>query len=135
VENKGKLTEQSLFKFVEFTSMRPLNYPKKPTEILALNQYPPDIFLEIFSNDYLRIIKGFAIKRAMKQGSRQLVRQGTMRRKETSITMVSDLAASKTKKRDSIGNQLLDTNDDKLSPKNVKEKKEEEFLTLEDFCE
>ena len=34
VENKGRLTEQSLFKFVEYTSLRPLNYPEKPTEVL-----------------------------------------------------------------------------------------------------
>jgi hypothetical protein len=42
--------------------------------VLSLGEHAPDIFLDIFSNDYCKIIKAFATKRVMmqmKQGAKQ----------------------------------------------------------------
>ena len=64
VFNEGKVTERGLFEFLKYASLKPLHLPDKPTTTLKINESIPDIFLDIFANDFYKIIRAFAVKRA-----------------------------------------------------------------------
>lgn len=63
VLNEGKLTDRSLFQFIKDASIKPVGYVEDTTVLLGLNEFETDIFLEIFANDYGKIIKMLANKR------------------------------------------------------------------------
>lgn len=65
MKGEGKITEESLFKFMRAASERPLSLPDEPTTTLSKAEYEPDIFLDIFANDFFRVIKAFAFKRGL----------------------------------------------------------------------
>ena len=70
VYNENKVTEKGLFKLMQHASLRPLDISAEPTQILKLNQVEKDIFLDIFANDYIKIIQAFAAKKAANRRSR-----------------------------------------------------------------
>ena len=49
---------------MQYASLKPLNQPDEPTTTLEINEFAPDIFLDIFADDFYKIIKAFASKRA-----------------------------------------------------------------------
>jgi len=55
-----------LFKFLEDASIRRNDQPAIPTDILNLNQAENDIFIDIFTNTYSKIVAALA-KKAEKQ--------------------------------------------------------------------
>lgn len=63
VFNEDKVTERGLFEFVKYASLKPLDQPSEPTTTLGIDEFAPDIFLDIFANDFYKIIKAFASKR------------------------------------------------------------------------
>ena len=56
VFNEDKITEGGLFKFMEDASIRRGDLSAVPTEILRLNETENDIFLDIFSITYSKIL-------------------------------------------------------------------------------
>mmetsp|Transcript_16527 Transcript_16527/g.22327 ORF Transcript_16527/g.22327 Transcript_16527/m.22327 type:complete len:111 (+) Transcript_16527:993-1325(+) len=62
VFNEDKITEAGLFKFMEDASIRRYDQPAVPTEVLQLNETENDIFLEIFSSTYSKIVDALAKK-------------------------------------------------------------------------
>ena len=52
---------------MQYTSLRPLDQPEAPTATLGNDEYAPDIFLDIFADDFYKVIKAFAEKRASKK--------------------------------------------------------------------
>lgn len=62
VFNEDKITEAGLFKFMEDSSLRRSDANPNPTDILALNQEDNDIFLDIFSDFYAKIVEALSRK-------------------------------------------------------------------------
>ena len=56
VFNEDKITEAGLFKFMEDASLRRFDQQAVPDIILNLNEQENDIFLDIFTNTYAKII-------------------------------------------------------------------------------
>ena len=56
VFNEDKITEAGLFKFMEDASIRRADLPATPTDMLGLNETENDIFLEIFTPTYTKIL-------------------------------------------------------------------------------
>ena len=56
VFNEDKITEAGLFKFMEDASIRRYDQPSVPTDILKLGETENDIFLEIFTNTYSKLV-------------------------------------------------------------------------------
>jgi chromosomal replication initiation ATPase DnaA len=116
VDGNGKLSEKSLFKFVQLASLKPLSLPKNPTQILTAFESPPDIFVDIFSNDFQKVIKALAAKRTRMQS--KLNHRSTKRNREIS------------------SNQSSTSQDSRKNEKAAKKKADEKvYLTLEDFVE
>ncbi len=70
VFNEDRITEAGLFKFMEDASIRRSDLPKVPTEMLGLSETEFDIFLEIFSPTYSKIVEAMSKKQkkeAMKE--------------------------------------------------------------------
>ena len=57
VFNEEKITEAGLFKFMEDASIRRQDQPQVPTEILKLGEIENDIFLEIFTDTYSKLVE------------------------------------------------------------------------------
>jgi hypothetical protein len=72
VNGDGRITEESLFKLVRLTSMRPLSLPLEPTNLLGKYDTEPDIFVEVFANDFFRVLRALTAKQT------QVRRQGTI---------------------------------------------------------
>ena len=62
VFNEDRITEAGLFKFMEDASIRRSDLPKVPTDILGLSETEFDIFLEIFSPTYSKIVEAMSKK-------------------------------------------------------------------------
>ena len=68
VFNEGVITEAGLFKFMEDASLRRQDQPKVPTDILQLNETENDIFLDIFTSTYAKIIEALRKKQRKMKG-------------------------------------------------------------------
>ena len=64
VFKEDKITEEGLFTFMKHASMRKIGDDAAPTKILSLNEQENDIFIDIFSNSYTKILKALAKKKA-----------------------------------------------------------------------
>ena len=62
VFNEDKITEAGLFRFMEDASIRRSDQPSVPTEVLKLNETENDIFIDIFTSTYSKIIEALARK-------------------------------------------------------------------------
>lgn len=51
----GKITEKSLFQFMSIMTNKVPNINPSPTELLSLHDYESDMFLDIFSQDFIKI--------------------------------------------------------------------------------
>ena len=67
VFNEDKITEAGLFKFMEDASIRRTDTAANQCNILNLNETEHDIFLEIFTNTYAKIVD--ALSRKVKMSS------------------------------------------------------------------
>ena len=63
VFNEEKITEAGLFKFMEDASLRRSDLPAIPTEILNLNEMENDIFLDIFTTTYSKVVEAITKKK------------------------------------------------------------------------
>lgn len=94
-----------------------MNHPKKPVSILGLSESEPDIFIDIFQNDFSKVIKAFALKKLNKSlrppGHRISIRRGEL---ISTFTVDSPKKAS-------------------MSPSVHGASHKEEFLTVDDFAE
>ena len=60
--NEDKITEAGLFKFMEDASLRRADVQAVQCDILALNETENDIFLDIFTNTYSKIVEALSKK-------------------------------------------------------------------------
>ena len=71
LNNDKKLSEKDMFELMEVSSAVKGGYYKNPdlnknTEIIPLNRKKEDLFLDVFSNDYIKIIKSIERKKEAK---------------------------------------------------------------------
>ena len=64
VYKEDKITEEGLFTFMKFASMRKLDEDAAPTKILSLHEKEDDIFLDYFQPQYTKILKALVQKKA-----------------------------------------------------------------------
>jgi len=64
VYKEDKITEEGLFTFMKFTSIRKLDEDAAPSKILSLHEKEDDIFLDYFQPQYTKILKALAQKKA-----------------------------------------------------------------------
>ena len=69
VFNEDKITEAGLFKFLEDASIRRVDIPAVPLEILKLDEQENDIFIDIFTDTYTRI--SHCIQRKVKNNEKK----------------------------------------------------------------
>ena len=74
VFNEDRITEAGLFKFMKDASIRRNDLPEVPTEILGLSKTEFDIFLEIFSPTYSKIIEAMS-KKSKKEAMKEVFKQ------------------------------------------------------------
>ena len=64
VDRVDKITEKGLFTFMQYTSsIKQREGDKKQTEILKLGEMENDIFIDHFSNQYIKLLKALARKK------------------------------------------------------------------------
>lgn len=59
----GKITDKSFFKFMNIASQPTPGTSITPTELLDLQSYDSDMFLDLFSDDFCKIEKALAKKK------------------------------------------------------------------------
>ena len=62
VFNEDKITEAGLFKFMQDASIKRDDLPMNPLEMLALDETENDIFIDIFTNTYSKIVEAMQKK-------------------------------------------------------------------------
>ena len=67
VYKEDKITEEGLFTFMKFASMRKLDEDAAPTKILSLNEKEDDIFLDYFQTQHIKILRALGQKKADKK--------------------------------------------------------------------
>ena len=73
VFKEDKITEDGLFTFMRHASMRKIGEDAAPTKILSLNELENDIFIDIFSNSYNKILKALAKKKADSEKNKGII--------------------------------------------------------------
>lgn len=64
-----KITEKSLFRFMNIVSRRVPGINQTPTELLKLNEHDSDMFLNLFASDFVKITEALSEKvRLIKEG-------------------------------------------------------------------
>ena len=58
-----KITDESLFKFMNIASQPAPGSSSAPTDLINLKQHESDLFLDIFSDDFCKIQKALARKK------------------------------------------------------------------------
>ena len=79
VFNEDKITEAGLFKFMEDASLRRADLQAAPTTLLALHETENDIFLEVFSDTYAKILE--ALSNKQKRQAQKLLNDNLLKKK------------------------------------------------------
>ena len=57
-----RISYKSMFKFMQVVSRRQPGVSQNPTDILPLNKVEKDVFLEVFQNDFIKIMATLDLK-------------------------------------------------------------------------
>ena len=85
VFNEDKITQAGLFKFMQDASIPRGDLPTDPTDILNLNESEVDIFLDIFTTTYSKIVEALAIKTYKKKAMKLKAEAKSKARAQNSV--------------------------------------------------